>query len=92
MEPDEGLERLRDALKICHCYRDTFHDRRTHLSEYFKEGPVVAWDFQPSLVFARMDRLTYQMGLLQVSGYCLIPRRGSYGEGGEQEYTSPPPP
>ena len=84
MEPDEGLEKLRSALKICDCYRDTYQDRRTHLSEYFKEGPVVEWDFQPSLVFARMDRMANQLKIIQV---CV----GSYPGNPFPHPLSPPP-
>ena len=66
MEPEEGIERLQDALKICQCYQDTYHDRRSHLAQYFKERPVVEWDFQPGLVFARLERLMEQMCLIEV--------------------------
>ncbi len=67
MEPDEGLEKLRDALKICKGYVSTYHDRRSHLGEYFKgEEAVVGWEFQPTMVFARMDRLINQLGMIQV--------------------------
>ena len=66
MEPEEGIERLQDALKICQRYQDTYHDRRSHLAQYFKESPVVEWDFQPGLVFARLDRLMEQMRLIDV--------------------------
>ncbi len=67
MEPDEGLEKLQDAIKICRCYVSTYHDRRSHLDEYFEGGEaVVRWEFQPTLVFARMDRLISQLQMMQV--------------------------
>ncbi len=67
MEPDEGLERLRDALKVCTGYVSTYHDRRSHLDEYFKgEEAVVGWEFRSTMVFARMDRLINQLMIIQV--------------------------
>lgn len=66
MEPDEGLEKLQIAFRVCGKYREGYEDRRAHLAEYFKEQPVVEWDFEPSLVFARVDRLTSQMKMIEV--------------------------
>lgn len=67
MEPDEGLEKLQLAFHVCSKYRENFEDRRSHLAEYFKEEPVVEWDFESSLVFTRVDRLTSQLRLMEVS-------------------------
>lgn len=66
MEPDEGLEKLQMAFHVCSKYRETYEDRRAHLVEYFKEVPVVEWDFESSLVFARVDRFTNQLKLIKV--------------------------
>ena len=66
MEPDEGLEKLQVAFRVCGKYRESYEDRKAHLAEYFKEQPVVEWNFEPSLVFARMDRLTSQMKMIEV--------------------------
>lgn len=68
MEPDEGSEKLQLAFHVCRKYRENYEDRRAHLSDYFKEEPVVEWDFEPSLVFARVDRFTCQLRLIEVSG------------------------
>ena len=66
MEPDEGLEKLQLAFRVCGKYRENYEDRRAHLADYFKEEPVVEWDFEPSLVFARVDRFTHQLKLIEV--------------------------
>lgn len=66
MEPDEGLEKLQTAFHICAKYRENYEDRKAHLAEYFKDKPVVEWDFESSLVFARVDRLTGQLKLIEV--------------------------
>ena len=70
MEPDEGLERLADALKICGLFKNLFFEKKAQLSKYFKEQPVVEWDFKSSLVFARMDVFTNQMKLIEVLLCC----------------------
>ena len=78
MEPDEGLEKLRLAFHICGKYRENYEDRKAHLADYFKDQPVVEWDFESSLVFARVDRLTGQLRLIKVrlgSQYVAMPRR-----------------
>jgi len=58
MEPEEGLEKVQDALRVCQSYQATYHDRRTNLGQYFKQGPTVEWQFRPTLVFARLDMCT----------------------------------
>ena len=76
MEPDEGLEKLQLAFHICGKYRENYEDRRAHLADYFKDQPVVEWDFESSLVFARVDRLTGQLRLIKVrlgSQYVAMP-------------------
>ena len=69
MEPDEGLEKVADALKICCVYRDTYFTKRSDLQPYFKDKPVVEWDFQASLIFSRIDRFIEQLKLIEV--HCL---------------------
>lgn len=66
MEPDEGLERLADALKICGQFKNLFFEKKAGLSKYFGEQPVVEWDFKSSLIFARMDILIKHMKLIEV--------------------------
>ena len=67
MEPDEGLEKLVDALKVCNLYKQTYFDKKSQLSQYFKDTPVVEWDFKPSLVFARLDRFIGHLKQVAVS-------------------------
>lgn len=67
MEPDDGLERLADALKICDQFKCLFFEKKAQLSNYFKERPTVEWDFKSSLIFARMDVFTSQMKLIEVA-------------------------
>lgn len=71
MEPDEGLEKLQLAFHICGKYQENYEDRRAHLADYFKDQPVMEWDFEPSLVFARVDRLTGQLRLIEVRDLAL---------------------
>ena len=67
MEPDDGLERLADALKICGWFKHLFFEKRAQLSKYFKEEPIVEWDFKSNLIFARMDVFISQMKLIEVA-------------------------
>ena len=66
MEPDEGLEKLGDALKICAHFKKLFFEKKSQLSVYFKEQPVVEWNFKSSLIFTRMDMFIDQMKLIEV--------------------------
>lgn len=69
MEPDEGLEKLEDALKICRLFKSLYFEKKGQLSNYFKEQPVVEWEFKSSLIFTRMDLLINQMKLIEVYNY-----------------------
>ena len=66
MEPDEGLEKIAEALKICHLYRNLYFTKRAGLQAYFKEKAVVEWDFQPSLIFSRLDSFINQLKMIEV--------------------------
>ena len=66
MEPDEGLEKIADGLKICCLYRDTYFTKKNGLQPYFKDKSVVEWNFQPNLIFSRIDRFIDQMKLIEV--------------------------
>ena len=66
MEPDEGLEKVNMTLKICSLYRDTFFIKKKELVVYFKEKPVVPWNFAPSLIFSRLDRFISQLRMIVV--------------------------
>ena len=70
MEPDEGLEKLVDALKVCRLFKSLYFEKKGQLSKYFKEEPVVEWEFKSSLIFTRMDMLIHQMTLIEV--WCIF--------------------
>ena len=66
MEPEEGIEKVTDALKTCKLYQDTYHSHRNKLMTYFKEEPVVEWDFESSLLFTRLNKFTYRLEIIEV--------------------------
>ena len=68
-EPEEGLEKLQDAMKVCRSYKVSYTDRRDMLSTYFKdpEVPMVEWSFQPAIVFSRLDMFLQQLATIEVS-------------------------
>ena len=67
MEPDEGLEKVGDAFKICGHFKSLYFEKKSQLSCYFKEQPVVEWNFKSSLIFTRMDMFINQMKLIEVN-------------------------
>lgn len=68
MEPDEGLEKVQDTLKVCRLFKDTFVEKRRSIASYFKDAPPVEWEFQSSLVFDRFDRFMERVMTVQVGG------------------------
>ena len=68
-EPEEGLEKLQDAMKVCRSYKVSYTDRRDMLSTYFKdpEVPMVEWSFQPAIIFSRLDMFIQQLATIEVS-------------------------
>lgn len=73
MEPDEGLEKLANCIKICSLYRDMYFKKRAELQKYFKDKPVVEWQFQPSLIFSRVDRFIEQLKMIEVNCNTIMP-------------------
>ena len=69
MEVEEGLERLNVALKVCETYQDCFFQHREKLQSYqvVDNLPVPDWNFDPILVFARLQRFLQHLDTLQVS-------------------------
>ncbi|XP_064397591.1 dynein beta chain, ciliary-like isoform X3 [Halichondria panicea] len=63
VDPEEGIDRLQDALKVCLSYKSSFSQRKNMLPTYFKdpEVPLVEWSFQPDLVFSRLDGFVQQL-------------------------------
>ena len=66
MEPDEGLEKVQDTLKVCKLFKETFMEKRKSIASYFKDVPPVEWEFQSSLVFDRFDHFVERVGTVQV--------------------------
>ena len=81
MDAEEGLEKLRDAFRVLQCYKSTYHDRKERLPQYFGDKPVVLWEFQPHLVFSRLDKMIAQLRLIEVRP-CAIGNGGGGGGGG----------
>lgn len=68
MEPDEGLEKVQETLKVCKVFKDTFIEKRRSIASYFKDTPPVEWEFQSSLVFNRFDHFVERVETVQVGG------------------------
>lgn len=69
MEPEEGLEKIEDSIKTCHKFMKTYHDKRKDIARHFKEDvPVVEWDFNNTLIFARLNCYLERLAIVQV--YC----------------------
>lgn len=68
-EPEDGIEKLQDAVKVCLSYKISFTQRKEMLPTYFKdpEVPLVEWSFQSDLVFSRLDRFVEQLHTIIVS-------------------------
>ncbi len=66
MEPEEGLEKLRDAVNVCHDYQAAYHNQADNLAPFFTDRSVVGWDFKSSLIFARLTNFTSQLNTMQV--------------------------
>lgn len=61
------MEKIADAVKVLELYRGTFHEKKTHLDKYFKDKPVVEWDFPPDFVFSRIDSLMSRLKMIEVN-------------------------
>ena len=67
LEPQEGLEKVQDALKVCTRYKDIYQDSKLSLPTYFKDDqPIILWEFQPSMVFSRFDQFLKQLMIVEV--------------------------
>ncbi len=71
VDPEEGIDRLQDALKVCLSYKSSFSQRKNMLPTYFNdpEVPLVEWSFQPDLVFSRLDGFVQQLYTIEVRVY-----------------------
>ncbi|XP_055450236.1 dynein axonemal heavy chain 9 [Psammomys obesus] len=71
-EVEESQRKLRVVSDTLSFFKRAFQDRREHLHTYFKgDSQVRGWDFQASLVFARLDGFLGQLctveGLLKTA-------------------------
>ena len=66
MEPEEGIEKVKETLEVCQCYISMYHEHRNSLDKYFKDEPVVPWGFETSLVFGRLDKFIHQLHVIEV--------------------------
>ena len=57
-EIDDANEQIKVAVQVLNDFKSLFFEYRTKLPEYFDGNtPMKAWDFKPSLVFARFDKV-----------------------------------
>ncbi len=66
-DPDEGLDKIAVALSVLDLYRKTFNEKKNGLATYFKDSPVVEWDFPPEFVFSRIDNLVSRLKMIEVN-------------------------
>ena len=73
MEVEEGLERLNEALKVGKVYQDCFFQHKEKLQSYHvaDKPPVPDWNFDPVLVFARLQRFLQLLHTLKVYTYVI---------------------
>ena len=71
MEPEEGIEKVKETLEMSEYYISVYHEHRNSLEKYFKEDPVVPWGFETSLVFGRLEKFIHQLRVIEVS-YCVL--------------------
>lgn len=68
MECEESLEKVKGALAVLRGYKGLYDDHRAKLQDYFKHGrEPILWEFDPSMVFARMDKFLERLEILEVS-------------------------
>ena len=48
MEPDEALEKLADATKMCKVFVNVFNDRRKNLASYLKKDLLLSGISNPA--------------------------------------------
>jgi dynein heavy chain len=70
MEPDEGIEKINDALQMSEYYVECYHTHRSNLETYFRDDPVIGWNFHTNLVFGRLEKFVQQ--LHSIKDYFLV--------------------
>ena len=72
MEPEEGIEKVVEAIKLCKVYKDSYHSHKNNLAKYFKDKEVIEWKFESSLVFTRIDKFVQQLEAIEVGVYAFM--------------------
>lgn len=66
-ETEESLEKVQEAHSSLRSFKDTFFSQRKKLATYFtKSQEFKPWDFQPQMVFARLDMFLNRLGKIEV--------------------------
>ncbi len=66
MEAEEGLEKIQDALKICDLYVSSYLNHKDKMSNYFKEKPVLNWNFESNMIFGNLNKFVNRLKVIQV--------------------------
>ncbi len=68
MEPEEGLDKVIEAIRVCSYYKKVYFTKKDNISSYFKdpEVPVVQWSFGPELIFARLNNFIKRLTTIEV--------------------------
>lgn len=71
MEAEDALEKLRVAESVCRAYQASFFEHRRKLPSYTDSNgsPAPEWNFDPLLVFSRLERFLQQIDTIQVRMY-----------------------
>lgn len=66
-EVEESLGKVQTVLDILNAFKGALEERRANLQVYYEPGQQVrSWDFQPRLVFARLDSFLQRLQMVQV--------------------------
>jgi dynein heavy chain len=67
VEPEEGLERVEDSIKVCNSFMESYHTKKGDIASHFKEGqPVVEWSFNDELIFSRLNSYLSRLHIVEV--------------------------
>ena len=74
MEAEEGLEKIQVALKICDLYISSYFNHKDKMIDYFKEKPVMDWNFESAMIFCNLNKFINQLKVIQVRNklYCVL--------------------
>ncbi|CAK8676513.1 unnamed protein product [Clavelina lepadiformis] len=62
-EVDDVIEQVATALKIINDFRSSYQEHKEKLATFFEglKREIVLWDFENSIVFARLDRFAHRL-------------------------------